>query len=452
MTHGRERDRHGREQAADRPDEHRRPQPKPGGQPAADEAADRNRPPDDETARCVDAPEQAFRRQRLRQADRADVVEDDAEADERERDDDERNRKRGRGERHQYEREAVENGREQNRAADAEPRSDLLREERSEKRTAVRQGKRQADREHRHVQSSHQVDDQDRERDVVEEVERGGRDRNPAPVPVAEEVLDAVDEFAPHRGGVGRAFRNDLLAANPEQERRRPQVADRVREDRVGRVEQTNEESAEARAADLRRRAADLELRVALHELVSRDERRQVRLVRDVEEDRQRSGDEADDVELRERDVTDEGGERNRPERRRASEIRENHDRPARQPVDPDAGREGEDQKRQEVDRRERRDLERRRVQDEHRHEWQRDLRHVRAELADGLSRPQLQEIAMSPQTALRPECGRSAHLRRRELGGRRRPGDRDVAADGLGADFDHRRVLVGCGFLRRVG
>ena len=76
-----------------------------------------------------------------------------------------------------------------------------------------------------------------------------------------------------------------------------------------------DEQTAEPRAADLRSRAADLELRVAVDEPLALDERRQIRLIGDVEEDGERAGEEADDVELRELHVRDRGRERNRTER-----------------------------------------------------------------------------------------------------------------------------------------
>src|SRR5439155_2023051 len=96
--------------------------------------------------------------------------------------------------------------------------------------------------------------------------------------------------------------------------------------------------------------------------------------------------------------------DRNRSERERAPEVRHHEDRPARQPVDPDPGRQAEEQERKEVDRSKRRDLERRRVQRQDGDERQRDARDLRAELTDALSRPELQKIGMPPQAAVRPD------------------------------------------------
>ena len=96
--------------------------------------------------------------------------------------------------------------------------------------------------------------------------------------------------------------------------------------------------------------------------------------------------------------------EGNRSERHRASQVGNDEDRPPRQTIDPHTGRQREEQERQEVDRSQRRHLERRRVEHHHGDQGQSDLADVRAELADRLGRPQLQEIGMAPEAAAWPE------------------------------------------------
>ena len=132
--------------------------------------------------------------------------------------------------------------------------------------------------------------------------------------------------------------------------------------------------SAEPRPADLRGGAADLELRVAVDDLVALDERREVRLVRDVEEDRADADEEPDDVELAEREDVGDVRDRDRREERGASEVAGDEDRASPEPVDPDAGRQREEQEREELDGSERGDLERAGVEDEDRDERQREL------------------------------------------------------------------------------
>jgi len=91
--------------------------------------------------------------------------------------------------------------------------------------------------------------------------------------------------------------------------------------------------------------------------VVTLDECRKVRLVGDVEEDGQRSGDEADDAELDVRDVRDRGGDGQRAECERAADIGGDEDGPARNAVDPRSGGQREQQEREKLDRAEQRDV-----------------------------------------------------------------------------------------------
>ena len=86
-------------------------------------------------------------------------------------------------------------------------------------------------------------------------------------------------------------------------------------------------------------------------------------------------------------------------------EVRDDEDRSAAQAVDPDAGRQCKQQKRQELDRAEHRDLERARIEHEDGGERQRQRRNLRADLADRLPGPQLQEVAVTPEASPGPEA-----------------------------------------------
>ncbi len=81
------------------------------------------------------------------------------------------------------------------------------------------------------------------------------------------------------------------------------------------------------------------------------DERRQVRLVGDVEEDLERADEESDDEELAERERVREVGDRNRHEERSPAEVADDQDRTPRQTVDPHACRQREEDERQELAR-----------------------------------------------------------------------------------------------------
>ena len=146
-----------------------------------------------------------------------------------------------------------------------------------------------------------------------------------AQVRVAENEAEALLELGPHarlRAVRRRRPRCGLLdLADPEDEEAGADEADRVDEDRIGRGEDLDQD---ARRTPVRRsalRGGDLELRVALDDLIPLDERRQVRLVGDVEEDGADAHEEADDVELPERERVEDVRDRDRAEEHRAAEV-----------------------------------------------------------------------------------------------------------------------------------
>jgi hypothetical protein len=174
--------------------------------------------------------------------------------------------------------------------------------------------------------------------------------------------------------------------------------------DCVRSAERTYQYSGETGAGYLRCGAADFELRVALTDLVSLDERRQIRLIRDVEEHGQHSSDKPDCIELTERECACEVSERDRGKRGGSAPVRRDKDWTPPQPVDPHARGKAEQHERQELDDAESGDLEGACVEDEDRRQGQRQVGDLAPELAHGLSRPQTQEIAVPPeQTAWAP-------------------------------------------------
>jgi len=149
---------------------------------------------------------------------------------------------------------------------------------------------------------------------------------------------------------------------------------------------------------DLRARPAELELRVPLDELLFGDERREIGLVCDVEEDGERAGDKADDVELPDRHVPDDRGERDGAEGECPPDVRGDEDRPPCEPVDPNARRQREEEEGQHLDRPEEGDTERGRIERDDGDEREREVRDLRAELADRLRAPEAHEVAMAEE------------------------------------------------------
>ena len=154
-----------------------------------------------------------------------------------------------------------------------------------------------------------------------------------------------------------------------------------------GARDRTDQEAGDARTGDLGGRAADLELRVALEDVLAVDQRRQVRLVGDVEEDGQAAVDEADQVQLPDGQRAEGGGDRDRQQRGRPAQVADDQDRPPAHAVDPHAGGQADQDERQELDRRQQAEFERGDVQDQGGDERDGQRRHLRAELADRLAR-----------------------------------------------------------------
>ena len=130
------------------------------------------------------------------------------------------------------------------------------------------------------------------------------------------------------------------------------------------------------------------------------DERRQVRLVGDVEEDGEDAGQERDRVQLPERQHVRGVRDRDRQQHREAPEVADDEDRLSRQAIDPDARGQREEDEREEVDRSVDRDLEGARVEHDDRDETEREIVDLRAELADRLRRPEVAEVAVAPEPA----------------------------------------------------
>src|SRR5207248_7319443 len=131
---------------------------------------------------------------------------------------------------------------------------------------------------------------------------------------VREDVPQSLAQLLAHARRRVVAWRRLLVLADAEDEEGGADEADGVEGDRGRCPERVDDDAGEARAAELRRGATDLEFRVAVDQLSALDERREVRLVRDVEEDGRDADEEADAVELPDRQVAEPVGDRDRTE------------------------------------------------------------------------------------------------------------------------------------------
>ena len=183
-----------------------------------------------------------------------------------------------------------------------------------------------------------------------------------------------------------------------------------------GRRDRADQHARPARPGDLRHRDGELELRVAVDELLAVDERREVRLIRDVEEDGADPDHELEDEQVPEAQGVGRPEDRDEREQHRAGRVAGDEDRPAAQAVDPDAGGQREEDERQEAEHAEQRELDRRGVQLVGGEQRDREGRDRRAELADRLSGPELEEVGVAPEAA-----GRAARPTHRAPSGRAR-------------------------------
>src|SRR5262249_24984101 len=152
--------------------------------------------------------------------------------------------------------------------------------------------------------------------------------------------------------------------------------------DRVGRGDRGDQRSGGARTRDLSDRDGELDLGVSVDEVVALDQRREIRLVRDVEEHGEDPDHELDGEELPDLENAERPEDRDEEEENGAGRVADDEDAATVQAVDPDTGWQREEDERQEAEDAEDGELEGRRVQLVEREERDRELRDLRTELA----------------------------------------------------------------------
>ena len=165
---------------------------------------------------------------------------------------------------------------------------------------------------------------------------------------------------------------------------------------------------ADANESGLGDGGAGRELAVALDQLLLLDQRRQVRLVGDIEERGQDADDEGHDVELHDVQATEQRHDRHGGDDGGAQQVGRDHDRAAAQAVDPDAGDEAEGDAGDDVGDGEQRDLPARCFEEDDGRKGQRKTARERAEYRNRLSCPKEAEVAVLPE-ALAPELHRGS-------------------------------------------
>jgi hypothetical protein len=152
------------------------------------------------------------------------------------------------------------------------------------------------------VQAAHGVEDESCEYYVEAKVEVGRARSDRAQLAIPDHPGEPLLQLRPHLGmGFSSvSLGKHLVMVDAKHEDRRDDEAERVGEDRVRRGDCRDQSPGHARAGNLCNRTRQIELRVAVDHVLAFDERWEVRLVADVEEDG-----EASDEELQREKVPD---------------------------------------------------------------------------------------------------------------------------------------------------
>src|SRR4051794_4307714 len=201
-------------------------------------------------------------------------------------------------------------------------------------------------------------------------------------------------------GPVGRRGRWRLRAPDRQEQHGRDDIGHGIDEDRDGPRQRLDEETADPESDELRDGAAGGQGAVRLDESVLLDDRRQVGVVRCVEERREDGGQDRDDEELQEAEGAQGEGDGDRAEERRPSEVRPDQDRPPAQAVHPCPGDEADDEDGEEIRAPEQRHLDRARAERQDGDERQGDAGDERPEDGDRRRRPHPDERAVLPERA----------------------------------------------------
>ena len=389
--------------AATPPRERRRRHPEgrahadPGAERAAGQRPERSNAPVDDVERPGGAGAEAVRCEREHHRADVDVENHDAEAGaelgDEERTDDRPARAAGQG--HQDEWKWEEDAAEQEGLPHPERPRDPPRRDCAGDPADGSCAEHEAERRRFDAERTRCVEDEQRLKRVVEEVQRGdGGQGRPKDRVAADEAQARGDASEQARLVVGLDRR--LLRAHPAEEDRRNQERDGVPQQSGRRAEHRDQDAAERRPRHRGEGPAPVDERVSLDVPVAARERDEQRRVRQVEEHGQRAREEGDGVELRQREDVERVGERDRSDERRPPEVaRDHHAAAARHPVEPDTCREREEQVREERRRGEQAHLSGAGVEHEHGDERQREEGDLVAQERHRGREPEVAETAL---------------------------------------------------------
>ena len=235
-----------------------------------------------------------------------------------------------------------------------------------------------------------------------EEVAGAGARRDPPQQRVADHEREPLADLDDERTPV-LAWWWGVQVLDPAHEQRRAQEAQRVQGDREGSADHLDQATCHGRASDHRDRLRGLQLGVALADVLRLDDVRQVALVGHVEEDRAHAHDQRDGEQLHQRQDVEDPGERQRGQRHGPDQVVAHQHTLLAPAVHPGAGRQPDDQERQELAGPEESHLELVRVQQGHGQHRQRKHGELGADLADRVADEELPEVVVAQQPAALP-------------------------------------------------
>lgn len=243
-----------------------------------------------------------------------------------------------------------------------------------------------------HVQQEHRQDH------VVEELPGAPRTGQRAQEPVAGHEPEPLDDLAPGARPPRDRRRGRLPHPHEPQAQRRGGEGQRVGEDGEGRGERLHQDARQPRPRQLRGRPAQAQLAVRFQDPVARHHRQEERCPGDAGGGAQDAGEEPDRVELLDAERAQEVGERHHPQEGAAPQVRGDQDGALAAPIDPDAHRQPDQQRRRPLGRRQEPHLRRAGPEDQRGGQGQREQGDLRAERGDRLPGPEREERAVAPQ------------------------------------------------------
>jgi hypothetical protein len=219
--------------------------------------------------------------------------------------------------------------------------------------------------------------------------------------------LEPLDDLAADRRRRGPLGSGRL--GRPDQEQGRGRECERhcVDQDRERRADDLDERPRQAGPADLGERRARGQLAVAVNDPIDPDERGNVGGVGGVEQGAKACLHEHDEVELLHPQDPGDVGDRDREQEQRPHGVGPDQEGAAPKPIRPGPGEQPHEENREAARYHEPGHPPGARAEDQQRGQRHGGARHDRAELGHGLTRPQLEEVGVSPER-------RGCHGRRR--------------------------------------